>query len=117
MEYQVTIQRRVWSGKTAEQSEQYGLLHKNMALPFVPFVGLEIWVELPEYSSATQAHRAIKLTSVGWSSKDDRFFCMDRDWFGDELKSYKLEDVDIREYLEEEVAVFWDKFGLGARNS
>lgn len=114
MEYQVVIQRQVWSGKTAEESEHYGLLHKHMVLPFVPFVGLEIWVGLPEYALANQAQKAITLVSVGWSSEDECFYCMDRDWFEGDLKNYKREDVNIKEYLEEEVAVFWDKFGLGA---
>lgn len=112
MEYTVTIQRRVWSGSTPKNSEKYGLLHKNITLPFVPFVGLQIWVGVPSDSLASEGQRAIELASVAWSSKENRFYCMDREWFGHELQSYSSEHVDIKDYLEEEVSVFWDKFGL-----
>ena len=108
MDFRVTIFRQVYSGISDEESEQYGALKKDITLPFVPFVGLRIFVGVPETSVFNEDKRAVEIVSVCWSPEEQKFHCEDREWFGNELFSYEGKKVGIRDYLEEEVTVFWD---------
>jgi hypothetical protein len=110
--YQVKIQRRIWDGETEEKSSKRGLLHVDIELPFVPYVGLQIWTDVPDDSMLSEGQRSVVLSQVQWSPKLQKFFCMDRDWFKKDLYLFNGEQADISAYLEEEVANFWDKYGL-----
>lgn len=112
MTYQVKIQRIVWDGESEEKSSRRGLLHVDIELPFVPYVGLQVWTNVPDDSVLSEGQRSIVISQVNWSPKLHKFFCMDREWFRKDLYLFNGERADIAAYLEEEAANFWDTYGL-----
>ena len=84
----------VYNGKSNDDSTHYIRMVKEIALPFVPFIGLELFT--PAYLG--------KIEAVSWSLDSEAFACRSESQY---LDSYSLDEFDKLVKLEHEGV--WNK--------
>lgn len=95
--FKVFLIKVVWNDECIDSSSVWASLHREVALPFAPFVGLDINFPM---------ERAWRLRSVSWDLEAQAFHCHVEDQFID-----LFDESDFDEWIESLVETGWHLVG------
>ncbi|UUZ70140.1 hypothetical protein LP416_13800 [Polaromonas sp. P2-4] len=97
--YKVQLTKYIWDNEDLELSSNWSVLTKELVLPFVPFVGLEIQLPL---------ERAWRLRNVCWNIEGNYFHCHSEDLFTDPLS---IDGFSFEDWIEHLTSADWKADG------